>query len=93
MQYVTFCSNFKLISSYISTYTACEIQVDENDWEGVRRKYWFGRDTYYLPIITWNKDHVANQQVGESKNDKEEGGVSVSDEVGGKKKRKIETDE
>ena len=28
-------------------------------WEGVRRKYWHGRDTYYLPIATWNKDALA----------------------------------
>eukprot|EP00984_Skeletonema_dohrnii_P015564 scaffold6754_cov127-Skeletonema_dohrnii-CCMP3373.AAC.3 len=25
------------------------------DWDGVRRKYWHGRSTYYLPIATWKK--------------------------------------
>ena len=33
----------------------CQIEVDENVWDGVRRKYWHGRDTYYLPIATWKK--------------------------------------
>jgi hypothetical protein len=24
-------------------------------WEGIRRKYWHDdRDTYYLPVVTWN---------------------------------------
>ena len=36
-------------------FAQCEIQVDEKDWEGVRRKYWHGRNTYYLPIVTWKK--------------------------------------
>ena len=36
-------------------FAQCEIQVDEKDWEGVRRKYWHGRNTYYLPICTWKK--------------------------------------
>ena len=32
----------------------CEIQVKDKVWEGIRRKYWHGRDTYYLPRATWN---------------------------------------
>lgn len=32
----------------------CQIQVKESAWDGVRRKYWHGRDTYYLPRSTWN---------------------------------------
>ena len=32
----------------------CEIQVKDEVWEGIRRKYWHGRDTYYLPLATWN---------------------------------------
>ncbi len=40
-------------------YIECEIQqVKEKEWDGVRRKYWFGRETYYLPIITWNKSKL-----------------------------------
>lgn len=36
-------------------FAQCEIQIDEKDWDGVRRKYWHGRNTYYLPIATWKK--------------------------------------
>jgi hypothetical protein len=32
----------------------CEIQVKDEVWEGIRRRYWHGRDTYYLPRATWN---------------------------------------
>lgn len=39
-----------------SEFAVCQIQVKENEWDGVRRKYWHGRDTYYLPIITWNNE-------------------------------------
>ena len=31
----------------------CEIQVNDEVWEGIRRKYWHGRDTYYLPTSRW----------------------------------------
>jgi len=34
-------------------FAPCEIKVNDDAWEGVTRKYWFG-DTYYLPICTWN---------------------------------------
>ena len=37
-------------------FAQCEIQVKEEEWQGVRRKYWHGRDTYYLPIATWKQD-------------------------------------
>jgi len=37
----------------------CEIQVPNNkEWEGIRRKYWHDRDTYYLPKITWKPEFV-----------------------------------
>jgi type IV protein arginine methyltransferase len=38
----------------------CEIQAvnqnikDHQDWDNVRRPYWHGRDTYYLPRVVWN---------------------------------------
>jgi hypothetical protein len=35
--------------------------VNDNDWEDVRRKYWFG-STYYLPIITWNKELIEENE-------------------------------
>lgn len=37
----------------------CEIQVKDSVWEGIRRKYWHGRDTYYLPRATWNPQFLA----------------------------------
>jgi type IV protein arginine methyltransferase len=43
-----------------SEFAACEIQGgaaavnDPTVWQDVRRKYWHGRDTYYLPIVKWN---------------------------------------
>jgi hypothetical protein len=38
----------------------CEIQVKDAEWEGIRRKYWHGRDTYYLPHATWNPQFLAS---------------------------------
>lgn len=43
--------------------------MKDSEWDGVRRKYWHGRDTYYLPIVTWNnshlvKEHFQNAQAG-----------------------------
>jgi hypothetical protein len=38
----------------------CEIQVKDSVWEGIRRKYWHGRDTYYLPRATWNPQFLAS---------------------------------
>ena len=38
-----------------SEFIPCQIQAPQNDvWEGIRRKYWHGRDVYYLPRCTWN---------------------------------------
>jgi len=49
--------------------------VKDSEWDGIRRKYWHGRDTYYLPIVTWNnnhlvKQHFQNAQAGVANNDK-----------------------
>mmetsp|Transcript_19531 Transcript_19531/g.45639 ORF Transcript_19531/g.45639 Transcript_19531/m.45639 type:complete len:376 (+) Transcript_19531:3-1130(+) len=46
---------------------ACEfmpvaIEVAESEWEGVTRKYWHGRDTYYLPVALLQP---AEQEEGE----------------------------
>lgn len=43
----------------------CQIQVDDNVWDGIRRKYWHGRDTYYLPRVTWNPQAVHGTIVAE----------------------------
>lgn len=42
-----------------SEFLPCEIQVKDEVWEGIRRKYWHGRDTYYLPRCTWNASFLA----------------------------------
>lgn len=41
-----------------SDFLPCEIQVKDKVWEGIRRKYWHGRDTYYLPRCTWNINYL-----------------------------------
>lgn len=41
----------------------CEIQVKDEVWEGIRRQYWHGRDTYYLPRFTWNAHYLATGQI------------------------------
>ena len=41
-----------------SDFLQCEIQVKDEVWEGIRRKYWHGRDTYYLPRCTWNINYL-----------------------------------
>ena len=46
-----------------SDFLPCEIQVKDEVWEGIRRKYWHGRDTYYLPRCTWNPQFLATGQV------------------------------
>lgn len=43
-----------------SEFLPCQIQVDDSVWDGVRRKYWHGRDTYYLPRVTWNPQALMN---------------------------------
>ena len=55
-----------------SEFLPCQIQVKESAWDGVRRKYWHGRDTYYLPRVTWNPQAlhgtiVAEQNDGKNK--------------------------
>jgi len=49
------CVQLQLASLGLDTeFLNCEIQVQDQVWEGVRRKYWHGRDTYYLPVSKWN---------------------------------------
>ena len=45
-----------------SEFVSCEIQVKDEVWENIRRKYWHGRDTYYLPIVKWNANFLATGQ-------------------------------
>jgi protein arginine N-methyltransferase 2 len=56
------CQCVKLFLSQLgmdSEFLQCEIQVKDEEWEGIRRKYWHGRDTYYLPRCTWNPQYLA----------------------------------
>jgi protein arginine N-methyltransferase 2 len=46
-----------------SDFLPCEIEVKNEVWEGIRRKYWHGRDTYYLPRCTWNPHFLATGQI------------------------------
>lgn len=46
-----------------SEFLACEIEVKDKVWEGVRRKYWHGRDTYYLPVCKWNPRFLLTGQL------------------------------
>lgn len=41
-------------------FLSCQIQTpDQNEWNGIRRKYWYQhRDIYYLPIFTWNQSFL-----------------------------------
>ena len=58
----------------------CHIQVDENAWDGVRRKYWHGRDTYYLPRVTWNPQPVNGTLVAEQQDGKNKHSPTKHDE-------------
>ena len=51
-----------------SEFAPCEIHVKYTAWDGVRRKYWHGRDTYYLPIVTWNNGHLVKEHFGNTQN-------------------------
>lgn len=49
------CNCVKIQLSHLgleTEFAQCEIQVKEEEWKGVRRKYWHG-ETYYLPIVSW----------------------------------------
>ena len=66
-------------------FAQCQIQVKEKDWEGVRRKYWHGRETYYLPIATWSKEALIDEKKSEK------GDSSASTEDHGEEKNAADT--
>jgi len=74
-------------------FAQCEIQVDEKEWNGVRRKYWFGRETYYLPIITWNKsklpENLEGSEVGSQVTETDETKADEANENDGVKNKKV----
>lgn len=34
-------------------FRSVDIEVDDQTWEGVRRKYWHDRKQYFLPVATY----------------------------------------
>lgn len=44
----------------------CEIQVNSKEWEGIRRRYWHDRDTYYLPRATWRPELIDRKTIATS---------------------------
>ena len=40
----------------------CELRVEDSVWEGIRRKYWHGGNTYYLPRVTWKQPKQDDDQ-------------------------------
>jgi hypothetical protein len=51
------CVKLQLLASlgFEAVFVPCEITVlEQAEWEGIRRKYWYGCNTYnYLPHVTW----------------------------------------
>jgi len=47
--------------------------ISSKTWEGIRRKYWHGRDVYYLPKVTWNQEFIGrktkNRNINDNDND------------------------
>jgi hypothetical protein len=60
-----------------SDFLACNISVPSSEvWEGIRRKYWHGRDTYYLPVCKWNAHFL---QTGQMNNNTADSMVDLND--------------
>jgi hypothetical protein len=71
-----------------SEFLQCQIQVnDDKVWDGVRRKYWHGRDVYYLPRITWNDEFLGRKIKASQTSDHVEMEVEQSDT---KRQRRVE---
>jgi len=66
-----------------SEFAICQIQVKEKEWEGVRRKYWHGRDSYYLPVVTWNHEIMLREHFSSS--------VATSSNIGNVDKRDVQS--
>jgi hypothetical protein len=68
-----------------SEFLTCDIQAPDNDvWQDIRRKYWHGRETYYLPVCTWNPQYLQTGQHPEA--------AAVLAMAEARSKRKNETD-
>lgn len=70
-----------------SEFLQCQIQVnDDKVWEGIRRKYWHGRDVYYLPRVTWNQEFLGRKTKTESTHF---GSMDVETETQTKRQRRM----
>ena len=68
-----------------SEFLNCDIQAPNNEvWKDIRRKYWHGRETYYLPVCTWNAQYLQTGHHPEA-----EAVLALTD---GRPKRKLETE-
>ena len=68
-------------------FLSCEIvQADSIDWEGVRRPYWHGCDTYYLPVSTWNAEYLTTGSVPESPLNKRKAEEEIQDAASANKR-------
>jgi protein arginine N-methyltransferase 2 len=67
----------------------CELQVEDSVWEGIRRKYWHGRDTYYLPRVTWKP---AKQDDGQLVADEKKNPSTTCPDTAPAKRQKTEND-
>jgi protein arginine N-methyltransferase 2 len=51
------CVKLQLLASlgFEAVFVPFEITVlaEQEEWEGIRRQYWYGCNTYYLPHVTW----------------------------------------
>eukprot|EP00529_Nitzschia_sp_RCC80_P023267 CAMPEP_0113444748 /NCGR_PEP_ID=MMETSP0014_2-20120614/2828_1 /TAXON_ID=2857 /ORGANISM="Nitzschia sp." /LENGTH=476 /DNA_ID=CAMNT_0000335773 /DNA_START=192 /DNA_END=1622 /DNA_ORIENTATION=- /assembly_acc=CAM_ASM_000159 len=58
-----------------SEFLQCQMEAPNSSkiWQDVRRRYWHGRDTYYLPKVTWNKEFLGLKNKERRNND--DGGV------------------
>ena len=70
-----------------SEFLQCQIQVnDDKVWEGVRRKYWHGRDVYYLPRVTWNQEFLGRKTKSKSEHFES---MQVESETQAKRQRRM----
>ena len=69
-----------------SEFLQCQIQVDDNKvWDGIRRKYWHGRDVYYLPRITWNQEFLGRKNKAQPDQDM---GIQQDEQPNGAKRQR-----
>jgi hypothetical protein len=54
-------------------FVPCENTVlEQEEWEGIRQKYWHGRDTYYFPHVTWKATDATDVTTTSSSTEGEE---------------------